>query len=54
MIKRMLLALVATVALSVPAWAGVIITPSFEGEPPPSGFVLVVINGQVFFASIDN
>jgi hypothetical protein len=54
MLKRTVLALVAVLALTVPAWGGVIVSPAYEGEPPPQGFVVVVINGQVFFASIDN
>jgi hypothetical protein len=54
MFKRTVLALVAMLALTVPAWAGVIVSPAYEGEPPPQGFVVVVINGCVYFASIDS
>ncbi len=49
MLKRFLLAAVAALCLSVPAWAGVIVSPAYEGEEPPPGFTVVVINGQVFF-----
>jgi hypothetical protein len=54
MFKRTVLALVATLALTIPAWAGVIVSPAYEGEPPPQGFVVVVINGMVYFMSLDN
>jgi hypothetical protein len=52
MFKRMLLASVAVLALSVPAWAGIILNPSYEGEPPPQGFMVTVINGTVYFIEI--
>jgi hypothetical protein len=54
MFKRMLLASVACLLLAVPAWAGIILNPSYEGEPPPQGFVVVVVNGMVYFVSLDN